>query len=176
MNSSSEKDLGVDLDEVVRALIRSTRATGDGRVLLSEVLTAAIRITNADRGTLQVLQAGALKIEGQIGFDKPFLDYFNIVQDATCVCGTALQAGRRIVVDDVASSPVFGEAPDRKVILQAGVGAVQSTPLMDSHGKTIGMLSTHYRTARKFSEHEFQRLDLLADLTAALIQRARLSA
>ncbi|HLG97030.1 MAG TPA: GAF domain-containing protein [Bryobacteraceae bacterium] len=166
--------LAVDLEQIVKALIGAGRTDGEGHAILSDVLAAAIRITEADIGTLQIVRQGALNLEVQIGFDRSFTEHFAVVRDATCACGVALQMGQRILVEDAAASSVFGDGPDRNAILTAGVAAVQSRPLVYRGEKIVAMLSTHYRTPRELADRDFQRLDLLADLTGALIQRAGL--
>ena len=49
---------------------------------------------------MQLLTGNTLKLAVQRGFDAPFLDFFATVDDAGSVCGAALLAGQRIVVDE----------------------------------------------------------------------------
>jgi hypothetical protein len=51
-------------------------------------------------GNVQLLTGNTLKLAVQRGFDAPFLDFFATVDDAGSVCGAALLAGQRIVVDE----------------------------------------------------------------------------
>jgi len=78
-----------------------------------------------------------------------------------------------MIVDDVTESPIFAGTPALQVQLDAGVRAVQSTPLLSRSGNLLGMLSTHYRTPRRPEEQDLQRLDLLARLTADIIERTK---
>jgi len=48
-----------------------------------------------------------------------------------------------MVVTDVATDPLFS-TDTRAVLMRAKVRSVQSTPLIDSSGKLVGMVSTHY--------------------------------
>ena len=48
-----------------------------------------------------------LKIVAQRGFEAPFLAFFNTVHDGLAACGTAMQRGERVIVEDVAASPLF---------------------------------------------------------------------
>jgi signal transduction histidine kinase len=57
-------------------------------------------------------------------------------------------------------------------MVRAGALAVQSTPLIDSFGGLIGVLSTHYRAKHRPDGRDLQRLDLLARQAADLIERA----
>jgi len=78
-----------------------------------------------------------------------------------------------VVVEDVAQSPIFAGTPALQILLNAGVRAVQSTPIVDRAGATIGMLSTHYRKPAQPGERELRLLDLLARQAADLIERLR---
>lgn len=79
--------------------------------MLSAVVDAAIRITGADMGNIQLfdLASAALRIEAQRGFSQPFLEFFDCVHDGHAVCGTAFKTRAQIIVEDVAE-PNFGYA------------------------------------------------------------------
>jgi len=79
----------------------------------------------------------------------------------------------RVIVEDVANSPLFAGTPALEVMLAAKARAVQSTPLVTRSGRMIGMFSTHYHTAHQPTERELQMLDLLARQAADLIERTR---
>jgi GAF domain-containing protein len=86
-------------------------------------------------------------------------------------CGTAMQNGERVIVEDVANDPIFKGTPACEVMLKAGVLAVQSTPLRGRSGQPLGMFSIHYRSSRRPDSR-----DLLAELATAVgeeIQRAK---
>jgi PAS domain S-box-containing protein len=174
------RKLNARLTEDVVAMTRmqqlSTRLiqAGGFRELLAEILDAGIDITAADMGNIQLLDdTGQLKIVADRGFETPFLESFSAVDDELAACGSALQSGERVIVEDVAHSPVLVRTPARDAMLAAGVRAVQSTPLVSRSGKTLGMFSTHYRRPRRPSERELQLLDLLARQAADLIERTR---
>jgi two-component sensor histidine kinase len=57
------------------------------------------------------------------------------------------------------------------VLLDAGVRAVQSTPLIDSKGEVLGMISTHFKMPHRPSERELHLLDVLAGQAAMYLQR-----
>jgi CheY-like chemotaxis protein len=140
--------------------------------LLGEILEAAIEITHADKGNIQLFQGGVLRIFQQRGFDAPFLDFFNSVEHGAAACGTALERGERVIVEDVAQSPIFRGTEALEAMLAAGALAVQATPLISRSGRMLGMVSTHYSQAlRKPGERELRLLDLLARQAADLIER-----
>jgi PAS domain S-box-containing protein len=166
--------LASDVEIMTRMHQVSTRLTQaeDFELLLSEILDAAIEITSSDMGNIQLLAGDALKIAVQRGFERPFLDFFDCVHDGSAACGTAMQSGGRIVVDDVANSSIFAATPALGVMLDAGARAVQSTPLISRAGRVVGMLSTHWRHApHRPSEQELFMLDLLARQATDLIER-----
>jgi PAS domain S-box-containing protein len=141
--------------------------------LLHDVLDAAIEITGADMGNIQLLAAGALRIVAQYGFDAPFLTFFDGATGDVGACGAALRSGQRVTVVDVANSPMFSGKPEREVLLAAGVRGVQSTPFSDHSGVLLGVFSTHFRQPHSPDQRELRLLDLLARQTAAFVERSR---
>ena len=65
------------------------------------------------------------------------------------------------------------DSPALDVLLEAGIRAFQTTPLIGRTGEIVGMFSTHYRTARHPEEADLRLLDLLARQAADLIERMR---
>ena len=137
--------------------------------LLFQVLDSAIEASGADFGNIQLRIPAShhLKIVVQRGFHQPFLDFFRIVADPNCGCGAAMHKGTRVIVRDVSSSPVFGEA-GRQVMLDAGALACQSTPIV-RESQLVGMLNTHYRRPFRPSRQQLLRVDRLARRAALLL-------
>jgi hypothetical protein len=140
--------------------------------MLTQLLEAAIGIMGADMGNIQVLDpvSGSLHIEVQCGFREPFLRFFASVRDGAAACGTALKRAERVVIEDVAESPIFFCTPALEVLLDAGARAVQSTPLISS-GRVWGVLSTHRRTPKLPTQRDLRLLDAMARRAAGLIER-----
>ena len=143
--------------------------------LLGEILSAAESISGSDKGNIQLLgKTGELRIEAQHGFSPKFLEFFNAVDDHdTSACGAALKTCERVVVEDVERSPVFAGTPALRIMLNAGVRAVQSTPMISRTGALVGMLSTHYSQPHVPSERDLRLIDLLARQAADLIEKFR---
>lgn len=139
------------------------------------ILDAALFISGADKGNIQLLESssGTLKIVAQRGFEEPFLKYFAQVSDEHSVCGLAMQTADRVIVDDVTRSEIFVGQPSLNVLLEAGVRAVISTPLKSSSGNLLGMISTHFGGQRPASEHELRLTDILARQAADYLERKR---
>ena len=94
------------MERIQRVSTRFVEA-GDFTELLGEIVEAGIAITGADMGNIQLLEDGALRIVSQRGFEAAFLDFFNTVHNDEAACGSALRAGQRVIVDDVATSSLF---------------------------------------------------------------------
>ncbi len=175
--SAAKDRMAEDLDVMARLHKISERFVGQGDLqeILDEIVETAIAITHADMGNIQLFDAssGSLQIMANHGFEQPFLDYWNSVHKGQGACGTALGRGERVIVEDVTKSPIFVGSPALQVQLDAGVRAVQATPLLNRSGNPLGMLSTHYRTPRRPDEPDLQRLDLLTRLTADIIERSQ---
>ena len=167
-----------DLRRMTRLHEVSTRLAGQGDLtsLLNEIVAAAIEITSAVMGTIQVVDdTGGLIIAAQTGFEAPFLDFFKLVDASTDgAYGTALARRQRVIVDDVTQDSVFHDTASLKVLLAAGVRGVQLTPLVTPSGALVGMFSTYYRTSPHFEHADLRWLDLMAREAANLLERRRL--
>ncbi len=150
----------------------SSRLAQSGEItgLLEQVIDTAIEIVEADMGNIQLFRKGRLRIVCQRGFKPPFLDFFDGMEHGVAACGTALQCGERVIVDDVSQSAIFPNTVAREVMLEAGAPSVQSTPLLGRSGRVLGMLSTHYQKPHRLTERELRLLDLVARQAADLIE------
>ncbi len=144
--------------------------------LLNEIVEAGMRITDSDRGVIQLVEDGVLTIVSQRGFEQAFLDYFDRTSNRDAACGLALERKERVIVEDVAASPIFQGTEGREVMLAAGVRAVQSTPLTSHSGEVLGVFSTHYDRPVVPGDRHLRLLDVLARQAADLIERKRAEA
>jgi signal transduction histidine kinase/ActR/RegA family two-component response regulator len=141
--------------------------------LLQAAVDAAVSLSGADKGTLQLYDAQtmALQIASQRGFKGAFLDFFKIVRrGAPGSCEGALHSRDRVIVEDVTRSPLFAGTPAAAVMARARVRAVQSTPLVATDGRLLGVCSTHWRRPHRPAETTLRLLDLLCRQVADLIQ------
>jgi PAS domain S-box-containing protein len=142
---------------------------------LEEVIDAAILVTTAERGTIQLLDpaAGVLRIVAHRGFAKPFLDLLNEVPMGQGAWSAALERGERVIVEDLEVNPSFSGTPALAVQRAAGVRAVQSTPLLDSSGRILGVFSTHYGRPCRPVDTALRLLDIFARQAANIVERVR---
>lgn len=147
---------------------------GNLEPVLTEIVDAAIALSGADFGNIQLIDpsSGDLRIMAQRGFPGWWLEFWNSVAKGKGSCGTALERGERVIVENVGQSPIFAGTPALEIQLKAGIGAVQSTPLVTRSGRPVGMLSTHWKTPHRPDEQTLQILDLLASQTADIIERS----
>jgi hypothetical protein len=140
--------------------------------ILAWAIDSALQITNATKANLQVVDpaSGVLLIAAHRGFKCPFLDFFMCVHGGKAACGTALETRRRVIVEDVTESPVFHGTNALEVLLDAGVRAVQSTPLIGSSGTILGILSTHWPSPSCVNNRTLASLDVLARTTARCLE------
>lgn len=140
-------------------------------VLLEEIMEAAIVIMRADKGTLQLFDGENLIMVAHFGHQKPFLTYVSSCDSTLSACETSIKAARRIVVEDVTKNPLFPGTELLEVLSNAGVRALQSTPLLNRNGALVGVLTTHWTEPHVPDEHDLWRLDLLARQAADLIEQ-----
>ena len=159
-------------DLVARLLVSPDFATA-----LEEVLSAAIDITDAEMGIVQVFdpRRGVLEIVAQHGFRQDFLDHFREVtaEEDESVCGRALKRRERVVIEDVQSASESLPASYREIAALAGYRAVQSTPLIGRGRELLGMLSTHYSRPHRPSERDLRVLDLYTRQASDFIEHKR---
>jgi PAS domain S-box-containing protein len=171
----ADEMMRTDLEAMTRLHKLGTLFVHEGNLepILNEIVDAAIAISGADFGNIQILDRASsdLKIVAQRGFPQWWLDFWNSVSKGKGTCGTALGRGERVIVEDVEQSPIFAGTPALEIQLKAGIRAVQSTPLMTRSGKMLGMFSTHYKTPHRPDERTLRLLDLLARQAADIIDR-----
>jgi hypothetical protein len=135
------------------------------REFLQVMLKHGVAATRADLGYIQLWDPaeGVLKIEAQCGFECPFLEHFQLVRPEDCTaCSEALRTGQPVIVEDVTQSAIFRGNQSLEVLLDAGVRAIQSTPVCTSSGTLVGVLSTHCRRPRRPTDYELTLIGHLA--------------
>ena len=154
----------------------------DPQTLYRDILTTAIALTDADAGTVQILDERSqdlLLIETQ-GFERKITDHFYRVNaGSNTSCGLAMRNEERVFVNF--------EVPEHedpsgamRMHVEAGYLSAQSTPLVSRTGKPLGMVSTHWRSRSQSidrpSNQMLSSLDLLARQAADLIEHQQTAA
>jgi GAF domain-containing protein len=140
--------------------------------MLTSVVDAAMRITRADMGNIQLFDpaSAALRIEAERGFNRSFLKFFDSVHAGHAACGTALERRKQVVIEDVADSPIFLGTPALEVMLDAGARSVQTTPLVGPSGSVLGIVSTHWHRPWRPCGQTLHELDLLSRIAAEWLE------
>jgi anti-anti-sigma factor len=114
---------------------------------LGRALDTALDLTGARLGSAQSLDPfhGGLHLDRQRGFDPDFTYHYATVASGT-VCTHAYETRQQTVVADLRSDPRLADSPQTP-LLEVGVRAVQSTPLLTEDGDCVGVLSTHHPDA-----------------------------
>ena len=132
------------LQQISSLLIEEDRAD----LLYDQILDAAIRIMQADGGSMQMLdlEHGDLNLLSWRSLDPQSAAFWQKVSIASgSCCGAALKHGQRIIVPDVESADFQTDAETLRHFHLCGMAAVQSTPLKTRDGRVVGMISTHWR-------------------------------
>jgi PAS domain S-box-containing protein len=175
---SEELDAARRLQEVSVELVQADRIDA----LSEKILDTAVAILHADFGSIQLFypelgEAGQLHLLGHRGLPDHAAEFWECVRATSAsACGMALSTKRRVIVQDIETCNVMAGTDDQTMYLQAGIRAVQTTPLLSRYGSLLGMLSTHWREPYTPTESELHSLDILARLSADLIDRTKAEA
>jgi len=147
--------------------------------LYQGVIEAAARLMRSQCASLQAVQPSPdggleLRLLASRGFDGRAKRFWSRVRfDGTTACGQSLASGTRTMVPDVESCAFMAGTEDLAMSREAGIVAVQTTPLVSRAGNLVGMLSTHWDRAYLPPERDLRNLDILARQAADLIERKR---
>jgi two-component sensor histidine kinase/integral membrane sensor domain MASE1 len=134
---------------------------------LDKVIEAAVAISGANRGYLQFLNpaTGTLMLAAQRGLNEPALKLFQQIRETSGVA-----AVHRMIIEDLRTDEKLSAQLSRGLV-DAGVRAVTTTPLLSSTGNVLGIVSTLFDTPHHPSERELRLMDLLARQTADYLER-----
>jgi formate hydrogenlyase transcriptional activator len=102
---------------------------------------------------------------------------YRAATDGVCIgpnvgsCGAAAYLGKPVFVSDMVSHPNW--ANFRGVVLQSGLRAAWSTPIMSHDGKVLGTFCMYYREARHPSPGEIRLIDYASHIAGIAIERDR---
>jgi PAS domain S-box-containing protein len=160
--------------KLLQALSAEMTREGNVEALYEKIMDAAVAIMRSDFASMQVLDESqdALRLLAYHGFEPSFGTTFALVSPETRTsCSVARQTARRVVVPNVETCDFIVATPSLDHHLEAGIRAVQSTPLVSRDGALVGMISTHWKQPHQPSERDLRLLDILARQAADLIER-----
>jgi GAF domain-containing protein len=122
-----------------------------------------VEVTGCAGGSVQLAdeERNGLRLVASRGLHPASAAFWDFVgSGSSSVCGMALAAGSRAVVEDVEAE--FADAASLGEFRRSELRAVQSTPLATDDGRLVGMLSTYWRVPHEPSPEELRLLDVLA--------------
>ena len=126
-------------------------------------LSRAMALSGTGLGNIQLVdwKTGRMTIAAQFGFQERFLSFFrHVIATDLCACGRALRTRNTVLIEDVDQDEDLHGC--RTILREAGVSAVQSTPLISSSGALLGILSTHFGAPHRPVMRELEDLKLWA--------------
>ncbi len=173
---SSQLSLDADLKAMSKLQEISMLYVREGNLqeIFKKVIAVALEISGADMGNIRLIdpESGHLKITEQQGFDQPLKEFCNYTGEGDCLCDMAMKRNERFVIEDITQSPLVGNKTELEEHLAAGVHAVQSIPLKNRNSDLLGILSIYYRAANHPDKRLLTMLELLANQTADIMERA----
>jgi formate hydrogenlyase transcriptional activator len=146
---------------------------------LNEVLTSITRLIEAHSEgmlcSIFLLDEDGLHLRFGVGANLP--QAYRVAIDGTCVgpnvgsCGAAAYLRQPVFVSDILSHPNW--ANFRSVVLQSGLRAAWSTPIMSQDGKVLGTFCMYYREVRHPGTHDIQLIDYASRIAGIAIERER---
>ena len=144
---------------------------------LDFVIDAAVRVDDAIGGCIQVVadEGEALVPLIQRGLNGQYVERFARVDGhMSTPCAQAWTERRRIVIRDVLTDAAF--EPYRDEAARAGYRSIQSTPLVDSEFRSLGVLSTYFAQPHHPGSTSIALLDRLCRVASLVLETAQLHA
>ncbi|EKT81454.1 transcriptional regulator CdaR [Rhodococcus opacus M213] len=157
--------------------LSAAAASGDGlREVLDLVARTARSLLGFDFcGVLTPNDAGtSLLITGWSGLSDEYVARINadrpVGLDSTAPSAQAFHTGRPVTIRDITAEPQF--TPWGGVARDQGYRAIVSVPLV-AEGHVLGTLNGYYTPLHTFTQHETERMSLLANHAAIALTSAR---
>jgi GAF domain-containing protein len=154
--------------------VRALSQYQDIQSILDWLLRSGIDLSQTSFGHVQLVNwmAGYLEIRSQRGFGEEFLSFFERVRiEDGSACARALRQRQTIVIEDIMTDGEFSGC--REIVANAGVRAVQSTPMVSKSGAFIGVMSTYFAERHRPSLVTVRELRHVAQLAADAIIRVK---
>jgi diguanylate cyclase (GGDEF)-like protein/PAS domain S-box-containing protein len=149
---------GADARAVLQLLVELIEAYAPGA-------TGSVLLVDAETRTLHTLVAP--------GLAPSFCEAIDgiAVSQTSGSCGAAAACKRTVVVDDIASDPLW--VGFRDVALDHGLRACWSTPIVDAAGDVLGTFALYYASVRRPSDNELELVEVAAGIAAIVLERER---
>jgi len=146
---------------------------------LNEVLTSVTRLIEAHSEgmlcSIFLLDEEGLHLQYGVAANLP--QAYRAATDGICIgpnvgsCGAAAYLRQPVFVPDILSHPNW--ANFRSVVLQSGLRAAWSTPIMSQGGKVLGTFCMYYREVRHPGTDDIQLIEYAGRIAGIAIERDR---
>jgi formate hydrogenlyase transcriptional activator len=146
---------------------------------LNEVLTSITRLIEAHSEgmlcSIFLLDEDGLHLRYGVAANLP--QAYRAATDGVCIgpnvgsCGAAAYLRQPVFISDMLSHPNWEGF--RHVVLQSGLRAAWSTPILSHDGKVLGTFCMYYREVRQPVTDEIQLIDYASRIAAIAIERKR---
>src|SRR6267143_6822160 len=150
--------IGASLNEVLTSITRLIEAHSEGMLCSIFLL---------DEDGLHLRYGAAAKLP----------EAYRAATDGACIgpnvgsCGAAAYLRQPVFVSDILSHPNWASL--RSVVLQSGLRAAWSTPIMSQDGKVLGTFCMYYREVRHPGTDDIQLIDYASRIAGIAIERER---
>jgi signal transduction histidine kinase len=150
-----------------------SRSTFDLKAVLQTLVESAVRLCDADKGTITRQIDGVFYRAESCGFSAEFMDRVRampVEPERGSVSGRALLEGRSVHLVDVRADPEFTFAEARQL---GGVRTALGVPML-REGVPIGVMALARSEVRPFTEKQIELVSTFADQAAIAIENVRL--
>jgi PAS domain S-box-containing protein len=142
---------------------------------LAEILDSLCRLVEAQAGdvlaSILLADGDHLRPGGAPSLPKAYTDAINgtVIGPSAGSCGTAAYRGEPVIVEDIATDPLWADYRD--LALSLSLCACWSTPVFSSQGEVIATFAMYYREPRRPTQRDQEVIDQITYLSGAAIQQ-----
>lgn len=144
------------LDDVLHAIVRSMESQHAGTL-------CSILLLSADGGHVRTGAAPGLPAVYTAAIEGA------PIGPRAGSCGTAMYTGQRVVVNDIASDPLWTDY--RELALGSGLGACWSEPIRNARGQVLGAFAIYHHRAQAPAARDLEDITAAAQLVAIALDR-----
>ena len=147
-------------------------AKGDS---LAQILDSLCRLVEEQASdvlaSILLLDRNRLRHGGAPSLPRDYTNAIDGIVIGPCAgsCGTAAYSGRQVIVEDIATDPLWADYRD--VALPHNLRACWSTPIFSSQGKIMATFAMYYREPRSPSPSDQQVIEQITHLAGIAIER-----
>jgi GAF domain-containing protein len=150
-----------------------SRSTFDLETVLNTLVESAVRLCEADGGTITRQKGTRFYRAASYGFSDEFIESLKdlpIERDRGTIMGRTFLEGKVVQIPDVKSDPEYTWTDVQK---REGFRTLLGVPLL-REGITIGVVALMRRSVRPFSDKEIELVSTFADQAVIAIENVRL--